>query len=133
MTSRKQTPDILAEVLTSDAPEIDMPLAPVPATRKPSAPRAKRPALPKEPKPAPVEPAVEPKVHQYQVASFQNYHGWRVRFIDGKEVKNWERGLLLHEFITCMAEQGWKLASACSGQALYSVADKYQLFFKKST
>ena len=130
MTSRKQTPDILADVLTNAAPEIDMSLTPQAASpsaaRKAAAPRPKRPAAPTEP-----QPASAPKTMQYQVVSFQEYHGWHARYIDGQEIRNWERSLLVHEYIAYMADEGWKLASACSGQALYGHADKYQLFFKK--
>jgi hypothetical protein len=31
-----------------------------------------------------------------------------------------------------MGAQGWELVSACSGEAMFGRADKYQLFFKRA-
>jgi hypothetical protein len=139
MNDRKQTPDILAEILSGDAPAVDLPLTPPPAPRprKAAVPHPKSPAArppageTKAPKPAPSATPAAPQNWRYQVVSLQEFHGWRPRFIDGQSVKDWERGMLLHELLAAMGEQGWELVSTCSGEALFGRLDKYQLYFKR--
>jgi hypothetical protein len=65
------------------------------------------------------------------VVSFQEYKGWRPRYLDGKAIKDWTEGPLMHEYIASMGEQGWELATACSGDKLFGRSDKYQLYFKR--
>ncbi len=65
------------------------------------------------------------------MASFQQYHGCRLRFIDGVEYNNWERAPLMHEYLAQMAQEGWELAAACAGERLFGVNDKHQLFFRR--
>jgi hypothetical protein len=136
MNDRKQTPDILADILTGEAPDVDLPLAPPPARlKKTTAPRPKRaPAAATTPKSAqPAAPAAPPASHGwvFQVISLQDLRGWRPRYIDGQPVKDWENGLLLHDLLAWMGEQGWELASACCGEPFYGRSDRYQLIFKK--
>jgi hypothetical protein len=68
---------------------------------------------------------------EYRTASFQEHQGWRLRFIDGAEVKDWTGAPLLHEYLRLMGEEGWELAGAASGESLYGSMDKYQLFFAR--
>jgi hypothetical protein len=42
----------------------------------------------------------------------------RPRFVDGKELEDWEEGPGLPEFLDQQGEQGWELASV-SGSVLY--------------
>jgi hypothetical protein len=120
MAERKQTPDILAEVL-SGAPGGQP--QPVQVAAK-TPPRPRRAAAPASPKPAKGR-------WEYQVASFQHYRGCRLRFIDGVECKDWERAPLMHEYLAQMAKEGWELAAACAGERLFGIDDKLQLFFKR--
>ena len=89
MAERKQTPDILAEIMSgapSEAPQ------PVRAAAK-TPPRAKKAAAP-----ATTRAPRAPKGRwEYQVASFQHYHGCRLRYVDGVETAHWERAPLLHD------------------------------------
>lgn len=144
MSDRKHTPDILAEILTGDAPASEIDFVP-PAARPPrTAPKkpnrkAEKPAREDQPaqeKPAARKPAAPPRPSQsqaweYQVASFQQHNGWRVRFIDGREVKNWAEGLTLSEYNAYAGEQAWELAGACSGTPMFGRSDTYQLFYKR--
>ncbi len=80
-----------------------------------------------------VEPNRDASVKICQVWATQNdfeYKGWRLRYIDGKEVKDWFAGPRLHEYSDLPAGEGWQVAAACSGQAMFGHADKYQVFFK---
>ena len=120
MAERKQTPDILAEIL-GGAPAEPRPAA-QPAIK--ATPRPKKAAAPSAPKPAKGR-------WEYRVVSFQQYHGCRLRFIDGVEYRNWERAPLLPEYLAQMAAEGWELAAACAGERLFGVNDKHQLFFRR--
>lgn len=140
MSERKQTPDILAAILNGETPpSVDFDAQ---ALERATPPRrakqpAKRAAAGKPATPAKVAAQARPGVSApmrwtYQVLSFQQNHGWRLRFIDGQEVKDWSEAATLAEMLAQMGEQGWELVSACSGEALFGRADKYQLFFKRA-
>jgi len=120
MAERKQTPDILAEILSGAPTELPQPVKA--AAKSPPKPRKT---------PAPAAPKQSKGRWEYRVASFQQYHGCRLRFIDGVEYRNWERAPLLPEYLAQMAAEGWELAAACAGERLFGVNDKHQLFFKR--
>jgi hypothetical protein len=139
MSDRKHTPDVLAAILNGEAPlQADFDAAALARATPP--PRVK--SQPKRPAPegstkseksAQMKARPSAPMHwTYQVISFQENHGWRVRFIDGKEVKNWAEAASLGELLAQMGEEGWELVSACSGEAMFGRADKYQLFFKRA-
>jgi hypothetical protein len=134
MSERKQTPDILAEILGGEATspvasdvEVDRPLL----AKPPAAPKRAAPSR----RPAPAKPdasaARSAKGWQLHVASFQERNGWRLRYVDGKEVADWLSSPLLHEYIALQAAEGWQVAAACSGQTMFGVADKYQVFLQR--
>lgn len=131
MTQRKQTPDVLAEILGGEQPgaEGKLPARPAlpPAKEKPA---AKRPAKPKSLAQAARQPAMTAG-WQYRVVSFQEHKGWRARFVDGVEIPDWSSGSLLHEYLQQLGEQGWELVSAASGERLYGISDKHQLYLRK--
>ncbi len=130
MSERKQTPDILAAILGSEAasPEAgDLEgIRPQPA-KPPAAP--KRTAQSR--RTAPAKPAASAAVWQLQMASFQEHNGWRLRYVDGKEVEGWLSSPLLHEYIALQVANGWQIAAACSGQSMFGLADKYQVFLQR--
>jgi Domain of unknown function (DUF4177) len=140
MSERKHTPDVLAAILNGEAPvQADFDAAALaratPPPRVKSQPRrpapegsakAEKPAQAAKPRPSTVTHWV------YQVISLQDNHGWRVRFIDGQEVKNWAEAATLGEILTQRGEEGWELVSSCSGEAMFGHSDKYQLFFKRA-
>jgi hypothetical protein len=145
MSDRKHTPDILAEILTGDAPaaEVEFTSSPTPPKR-PTAPR--KPVVKKAPEtgsatgapeasPAVPKTAKErrggPVEWEFQVVSFQEHAGLRVRYIDGQKVREWTEGPTLIEYNRFMGEQGWELAGACSGTAMFGHQDAYQLFYKR--
>ena len=132
MSKRKQTPDILAEILDGDIPgeETKADFLPAQSQRAPASP------------PAASKPAVSRRViekplsarnarWEYRLATFQDHNGWRLRFLDGREVKNWTDGPRIEETLQQMGEEGWELAAASAGERLYTSADKHQLYFKR--
>jgi len=124
MAERKQTPDVLADILSA-APPFE---APTSTAARPTAPPPSPPAAPAK-RTQRAEPGPRWK---YRVVSFQDYHGWRPRFENGVEIAGWMRGPLLHDFLDLAGEDGWELAAASAGESLYGSSDKRQLYFKRS-
>ena len=124
MAERKQTPNILNEIMSGSPTEV--PVNPQP-TRPPRSPRTRSASTVKK------SPSQEQKHKKWQhrVVSFQDYKGWRPRFIDGVELSNWFRLPLIHEYLSQMADDGWELVAATSGEKMYALSDKIQLYFLK--
>lgn len=146
MSDRKQTPDVLAAILNGETPtptefDAEALARATPPPRVKSQPKRPAPEKATEPvkktgaaKPAAAaRPRANALAHwAYQVVSFQEHHGWRMRFIDGQEVRNWTEAPSLQEKLAQMGEEGWELVSACSGEAMFGRGDTYQLFFKRA-
>lgn len=133
--ARKATPDLLDELLSSPADEA---LTPSPVAI-PAAARAKRAERTPRPPKAAAKPKPETKVEppapsgwDYLVISFSEYHGWRPRFINGQEIRNWMQAPLIHDYLSQLGEDGWELSGAGGGKALYGSTDTYQAFFKRA-
>ena len=67
-----------------------------------------------------------------ELRTFQAHDGWRPRFVDGKQLRDWIEGPLVHEYMAELGAQGWELAAASSGERMYGLADKLQLYFKRA-
>lgn len=140
--SRKETPDVLGEILAGATP-IAVPTPAAPSTsqpalapaekreRKQARPRPRR-VTPDQPQPGPPAPAAKPERWEYLVVSLQDHRGWRPRFINGQEVRNWAQAPVIHEYVDQLGEDGWDLAAASSGKTMYGSSDQYQLFFKRA-
>lgn len=118
MAKRKQTPDVLAEILGGGSTLLE-------SEKEVSAP-ALRSAGKKTPFP---QQAVR---LEYVVVTFQDYRGWRPRYYNGRELKDWMNGPLIHDYLAGMGEEGWELAAASSGERLYGNADNHHLYFRRS-
>ncbi len=136
MTERKQTPDVLAEILGSElsAPE---PGAPLPVGRIADLPRGRPAAKPARrnprPKPEPAVAAPAPAVvWEYEIVSFQEYHGWRPRFVNGHELPRWMSGPAIHDYVNQRSAEGWELAAVAGGQSMYATNDRYQVYFRRA-
>jgi hypothetical protein len=123
MAERKQTPDVLADILGA-APPIE---APTSATASPPARSPSRSTAPAQK----IQRAEHGSRWKYRVVSFQDYHGWRPRYENGVEIAGWMRGPLLHDFLDQTGEDGWELTAASAGEPLYGSSDKRQLYFKR--
>ncbi len=145
MASRKETPDVLGELLGgSTSPPRPVPVMvanllpgegpePIPADEpKPAMVAESKPVLLEKPKALPAsEPAldlvagVEP-VHGRGVSSrprrtkdlrweyveivFCDHGGFRPRYINGLESRNWKKAPLIYDYLNYLGEQGWELA-----------------------
>ena len=96
MSSRKATPDVLAEVL-----------------RGPSAPPAPS-SNADRPRPAPPSripaPAAQP-VWEYRIVVFRDYRGLRPRRVDDQELADWKTQPVLHDYLAQVGQEGWELVS----------------------
>lgn len=134
MTKRKETPDILAEILGGDEP---LPAEVQPVTRStPARPAARAPrsaSAESKPRRKPDTPSTATVTQEleYLLVSFQYHRGWRPRFHNGQELDDWLDGPPVHEHIRQLAAEGWKLVAATSGERMYAAADSYQLYFKR--
>jgi hypothetical protein len=126
MASRKQTPDILAEILGGETPEMPPPAKAAPPKAKRTAPR--QAAAPKRTSETAAPPASK---WEYQVVTFQDHRGWLPRFINGKETPDWINGPALDIYLAQLGDQGWELVAASSGERMYGAGDRLQLFFKR--
>lgn len=127
--TRKETPDVLGELLAGPPSDPDLSARPVqPAT--PPRPRAGRAAAANKSAAAPpTEPT--PQGWDYLIISFSNHRGWRPRYINGQEIRNWSQAPLIHDYLAQLGEDGWELVGAGGGKALYGASDHYQAFFKR--
>lgn len=108
MSKRKQTPDVLAEILGGEAASFE-----------------------ENPGRLAGGDDSRPEAWEYRLVSFQDYHGWRPRYFNGRELKDWTSGLLIHDYIQSTGEEGWELIAASAGERLYGSADTHQLYFKR--
>ena len=147
-SDRQKTPDILGEILSdisvssprkdNASREMDLGVqikktkkSGLPANLKKGTSRPKKSADHKVVNPAGVEVAKKNLRTEYRLVSFQNFHGWRPRFINGVELEKWTENPVIHVFINKIAEEGWELVTSTSGEHMYGAADTHQLIFKR--
>lgn len=109
MANRKETPDVLSEILGGE------PAAPQPAPA--ARPKAKPKAPPK--RRAPAKRASRPskpkrQSWEYQEVIFRNYGGFRPRYVNGEELAGWKDGPIIHEYLNQLGADGWELAGVGS-------------------
>ena len=131
MTERKETPDILGAIL-SGATSPDQSAAPPAVTAPPVArvvPAAPPPVARAER--APRASAARPTRWEYLILSFHEQNGWHARFVNGRELENWQRGPQLHDVLDQLGADGWELINVVKSEALYGTMDRIQAFFKR--
>jgi len=109
MAERKQTPDILSEILGGEASSTSSTAAEIPETAPKPAPRSKSPSR-KPSRPTP------PKAQawEYMEIVFRDYGGYRPRFINGEEQSGWKQAPVIHEYLNQLGDQGWELVAVSS-------------------
>ncbi len=90
MSNRKQTPDILGDILGG--------------TRSlPTGPESLPPAAPPAPPP--------PPAWEYREVVFRDYRGWRARPVNGRELGDWKSAPTIVEYLETAGREGWELVS----------------------
>ena len=120
MSARKQTPDVLGDILggaaNADAEAIDMvgvePPKPAPKRQRESrAARVRRRRKPRRPR---LRPRHRPPVAvewEYREVVFRDYRGWRVRAVNGREARNWKERTTLAEYLEQAGADGWEMVN----------------------
>lgn len=121
MPDRKETPDILGQIL-GNAAAPDQPVTPIGPVAAPPRTAPRRKASPRK--------NDAPK-WEYLTISFQDQQGWRGRYADGEELERWEKGPLLNELLDALGEAGWELIGVTTKDHFYGRADAIQAFFKR--
>ena len=109
MANRKETPDVLSEILGGEpAPSPTAP-AVVPEARPQAAPKRRAPAKT-------TRGASKPKRQQweYQEVIFRDYGGFRARYVNGEELAGWKDGPIIYEYLNQLGADGWELAGVGS-------------------
>jgi hypothetical protein len=62
--------------------------------------------------------------------------GWRPRYVNGQELRNWEEGPFYHVFANQLGDRGWELVSSqdiitTPGQSRQDVIVAIRLVFKQ--
>jgi hypothetical protein len=134
MSERKQTPDVLADILDGPVPMPDMGTPPpigriteLPPRR--AAPRTGKPKS--EAEDTVGRSAPSPIAWEYETVSLQDAHGWRPRFVNGRELRDWMFGPLIHDYVNQRSADGWELAAVASGESMYGTSDRYQIYFRR--
>ncbi len=126
MADRKQTPDILSEIMSGP------PLPPANKQIEVGKPQAgKLTRTTKNTAKLSASQRTNRINWEYKLVSFQDYKGVRPRFVNGVEIQNWMNAPLIHEYIDQLAQEGWEIAAASSGQRLYGLSDTHQLYLKR--
>lgn len=116
MSSDAQPIDILDDIFSAN---IDETAEHVPAFDLTSSASSARPARRKAQTPPatvseaapPVPVIVKPVEWEYREVIFRDYRGWRVRFIDGREPRDWKNGPTLLAYLEQAGKEGWELVS----------------------
>jgi hypothetical protein len=101
MANRKETPDVLSEILGGEpaAPRPTPEAKPkAPARRRAPAARSSQPSKPKR------------QIWEYQEVIFRDYGGFRPRYVNGEELAGWKDGPTIHEYLNQLGADGWELA-----------------------
>jgi hypothetical protein len=105
MADRRQTPDILGEILGGEPSVPEPPPAPEP---KP-APRPRQAA-----RKSSRRSRSRQQQWEYVEVVFYDYGGYRPRYVNGVEQKGWKRSPIIHEYLNQRGEEGWELVGVGS-------------------
>jgi hypothetical protein len=95
MSSRKETPDILGDILGGVRAYPSPPAEP------------ETPSAGEGPSAAPVEPPA----WEYREVIFRDYRGWRTRMVNGRELGDWKNAPTAIEYLEQAGNEGWELVS----------------------
>lgn len=106
MADRKQTPDVLGEILGG---EPAAPVAAPPAKPKPTSRRKAPAAKSTEPAKTTQRRRAKRQAWEYMEVVFRDYSGYRPRYVNGEEQKGWKEAPIIYEYLNRLGEQGWEL------------------------
>lgn len=98
MSSRKEMPDVLGDILGS-VRSYPTP-ADIPASDEPGAPL-----------PTGSITVLKPLEWEYREVIFRDYRGWRARIVNGRELGDWKSSPTIVEYLEQAGREGWELVS----------------------
>lgn len=105
MSDRKETPDVLGDILngpTATPVPASVVASPTPeSAAKPKA-KARRVASAKGAKPVGTE-------WTYMEVIFREFRGWRPRFVDGEELDGWKEEPVIVDYLKVLGRDGWEM------------------------
>ena len=116
MSERKQTPDVLSDLLSTGsmtdavAPPPTAAAAPR-AARKPAARRATPVKATPAPATAVAQTPAAPPQWEYREVIFREFRGWRPRYVDGRERSDWKEAPTMFDYLRQAGDEGWELVS----------------------
>lgn len=115
MSNRKETPDVLGEILSA-AP---VTTAPPPAPAKPTPAPADRSKTAKRQtsggaKSSRVRRSARPMQWEYMSVRFRDYRGWRPRSVNDDELPGWKEGPEILEYLNQLGAEGWEMVGVVS-------------------
>ncbi len=117
MSNRKETPDVLGEILnatptpaTTAPAAIPVKLASAPAPR----PRTAGARASSGVNPSKTKRSARPSQWEYMSVRFRDYRGWRPRSVDDRELPGWKEGPLIQEYLNQLGVEGWEMVGIVS-------------------
>lgn len=99
MSSRKQTPDVLGDILGGEPAAVPPTADPKPAPPRPATKRQRRPRKPKQVR------------WEYMEVVFRDYGSYRPRCVNGEEQAGWKDAPAIQEYLNQVGEEGWELVA----------------------
>jgi len=110
MSNRKETPDVLGEILSATP----APIPTKPASAPASKPKAARKRLSGDAKPSKAKRGASSPQWEYMAVRFRDYRGWRPRSVDDRELDGWKEGPLIREYLNELGAEGWEMVGIVS-------------------
>ena len=115
MSNRKETPDVLGEILGgASAPATTA--APAPPVKPTKTDKAKSATKSRTNNSSRTARRVtnKPPIWKYMSVRFRDYRGWRPRYVNGSELSGWKNGPLIEEYLNQLGQDGWEMVGIVS-------------------
>jgi FMN phosphatase YigB (HAD superfamily) len=112
MSSRKETPDVLGEILNSPA----KPTQSAPAAAKPKPTQASSAPKAVSKSKQPVAAGRTALRWEYMEVTFREFRGWRPRYINGEELPEWKDQPEIVDYLGSLGQDGWEMIAIINGR-----------------
>ena len=103
MSDRKETPDLLGDILSPQPTSTAQSHPETTPTPKPAATAKPR----KESKKRSSRSTVQQ--WEYREVVFREFRGWRPRFVDGEELEDWREQPEIRNYLAALGADGWEM------------------------
>jgi hypothetical protein len=116
MSSRKETPDVLGEILNSPTePTASVPVSVTPKTEGKPTPQATQTKSRSKSKRRAAGRQMSPE-WEYLEVTFREYRGWRPRFVNGEELDEWKEQPEIVDYLNELGQGGWEMIGIVNGR-----------------